>query len=288
MIDFSDFKKDVSLKDYCTFHIGGKAKYLYIASLLPALNEVYLFCKIHNIKHKFIGLGANLLFDDKGFDGLIVVNRCAKIFRRGNLIFAESGAKVSEILSYSYKHNLGGLEPFAGIPATIGGAITNNLGAFGFEIGVFVKYVICLHNGNKRKLTKKECKFAYRDSIFKTGEYLILSACLSLYLTEKCEIKKKLTSALSQKISTQPLNIPSAGSVFKRGKIVPAKVIDELGLKGEKVGGAMVSNKHAGFIVNTDSATSKDVKKLIKIIQSKVRSAYGCDLELELEIVSPD
>ena len=325
--------KNESLKNFCTFKIGGNAKIIFITHSTRQLNKVCIVCKIHNIKFKIIGLGANLLFDDCGFNGAIIVNRSNKIRFEKNCVFADSGVNLSSLILSCCNKNLGGIENLIGIPSTIGGAVVNGLGAFGVEFSNFVGYVECLNEfGQKIRLKNADCKFGYRTSIFKEKSYILLRVKLKLNFLNSKTIKQNMLICLNKKSATQPLENYSAGSVFKRfsiakenelknciscneneqfnnrefinnnliknvklnemnekinakSEIIPAKIIDELGLKGLKVGGAMVSKKHSGFIINTGNATSKDVKSLIDLINKKVKSVYGFTFPLELEIV---
>ena len=352
-MDNFEFKSQVSLKDFCTFRIGGKAKFLFVAHDTDTLIKVCLYAKAHNIKYKVIGLGANLLFDDLGFDGLIIVNKTNNVLLRkvntyevlyednrdinlscefnkstsiasfklnnnyrnhdnkchktntlkhdnnsSNLCFndknnscfayVDSGVNVTNLIMKCALRSLCGFERLAGIPSTVGGAVVNSLGAFDTNFSDFVEWVECYH---KNDLTKKlilshdECQFGYRTSLFKCGNYIITKVKLRLFEDDKSLIQKRIKEAVKKKKSTQPLDQYSAGSVFKRTNIIPAKVIDELGLKGTKIGGAEISTKHAGFIINSNSATSKDVKQLITLIQQKVKSATNEDLTPEIEFV---
>jgi len=276
------------LKDFCTFKIGGSAKFLCVAYSTTALINVCKYCKAHNIKYKIIGLGANLLFDDYGYNGMIIVNKTHNFVFRKNFVYVQSGANVTSLIMQCCNHSLSGFENLAGIPSTIGGAVVNSLGAFDTIFSDYIEYVECYHKDKldkKIKLTHEQCKFGYRSSIFKNDDYIITRVKLILKQDDKTLIQQKIKEAIEKKRTTQPLDMPSAGSVFKRGNIIPAKAIDELGLKATKIGGAEISTKHAGFIVNTDSATSKDVKDLIKLIQKKIKIAYNEDLESEIEFV---
>ena len=280
--------RDVDLKDFCTFKIGGKAKFLCLVHSNTQLIDVCLYCQTHNIKYKIVGLGANLLFDDLGFNGMIIINKTHEILFENNSVLVDAGVNVTNLIMRCYLRSLCGFENLIGIPSTVGGAVVNSLGAFDTNFCDFVEYVDCYH---KKDLTKKlrlsnaECKFDYRSSLFKNGEYIITKVKLKLSHDDKNLIKQRIDSAIEKKRSTQPLDMPSAGSVFKRGNIIPAKAIDELGLKGKKIGGAEISTKHAGFIVNTNSATSKDVKDLISLIQKQVKDNYNEELEPEIEFV---
>lgn len=277
-----------SLKDFCTFKIGGKAKLIYICNTTSALISVIKQCKKKNIKFKVIGLGANILFSDNGYDGAIIVNRTNKIDFRKNCVYADSGVNVTNLIKKCYLRSLCGLENLSGIPASIGGATVNNLGAFGTSFDEFVDYVkvVDINNPDKiLKLDKKDCDFNYRHSLFQNSDLIVLRVKLVLNKDNQTLIQKRIASAIEKKVSTQPLNFPSAGSVFKRTSIIPAKIIDELGLKGLTVGKAEISKKHAGFIVNLGGATCEDVKGLVSIIKYRVHASTGKTLEPEIEIV---
>jgi len=280
--------KNQSLKDFCTFKIGGIAKYVYICNTTPALVSTIKHCKKKGIKFKVIGLGANLLFSDNGYDGAIIVNRTNKLLFRQDSVYADGGVNVTNLIKKCYIRSLGGLENLSGIPASVGGGVVNNLGAFGTTISDFIDYVKMIDTNNPEKvytLNKKDCNFDYRKSIFQNSDLVILRVKFVLQKEEKRLIQKRIASAIEKKTSTQPLNYPSAGSVFKRSDIIPAKVIDELSLKGLIVGKAQISKKHAGFIINLGGATSQDVKGLISVIKYKVKDIYNKDLETEIEIL---
>ena len=289
MITLEDFKKDVDLKKFCTFKIGGSAKLLYIAENTKSLIEVCHFCNRNAIKFKVIGLGANLLFSDNGFDGAIIVNRTNKVkFLKTNVV-VDSGARVGSLITKCMLRSLSGIEKLAGIPSTVGGAVVNSLGAFETEFSDCVEYVECIdldHPTKILRLKQADCGFGYRNSIFKGKNYLILKAKLNLNTKNIAEIESNIKSVLSKKSATQPLNYPSAGSIFKRQDgTIPAKLIDQLGLKGKTVGDAQISTKHAGFIVNLGNATSQNVKELINLIQTTVLKETGKQLEKEIEFV---
>lgn len=287
-MDNFKFKKDVSLKDFCTFRIGGKAKFLFLAQDTNNLIKACGFASANNLKHKIIGLGANLLFDDLGYDGLIIVNKTNEVLFRKNSVFVSSGVNVTNLIMKCCFRSLCGFERLAGIPSTVGGAVVNSLGAFDTNLSDYVEYVECYHKSDltkKLRLSHEECKFGYRTSIFKNGEYILTKVKLRLHEDNQSLIQKRIKEAIEKKKTTQPLDYPSAGSVFKRTNIIPAKVIDELGLKGAKIGGAEISMKHAGFIINKSNSTAEDVKQLITLIQEKVKSATNEDLSPEIEFV---
>ena len=281
--------KNEDLKKYCTFKIGGTAKYVFICYTETDLTDAVYFAIKTKHKFKVIGFGANLLFSDEFYDGIIIVNHSNEIEFNNNFVSAESGVSVSNLIKTCAEKNLGGIENLSGIPSTVGGAVVNNLGAFNCEFGNFVESVECYNfNDLKHKiiLKKDDCKFNYRDSIFKNNNLLITKVILNLKQGHKTLIQQKIIEIIKQKTSSQPLNLPSAGSVFKRnGDIIPAKIIDELNLKGAKIGSAQVSEKHAGFIVNLGGATSFQVKKLIDEIEKEVKNKLNITLEKEIEFV---
>ena len=229
------------------------------------------------------------MFDDLGFNGAIIVNKSNKILLKDDVAFVDSGVYVSTLISKCVERNLGGIEKLAGIPSTIGGGIVNSLGAFNTNLCDFVEQVECykLEDLNTQlTLNQEDCLFGYRTSIFKNNDYLITGIKFNFKHSNSTEIRENMITALTYKKSTQPLNYPSAGSVFKRCEIVPAKVIDELGLKGLRIGDAEISTKHAGFIVNLGNATSQDIKNLVNFVKNEVKNTHNVDLETEIEFVN--
>lgn len=282
--------QNASLKDYCTMKVGGIAKFLVEVYNTEYLIKICKYCIANNILHKIIGLGANIVFSDKYFDGIIIVNRTNNIHSRKNCIYVDSGVTVSTLISYAKQKRLGGLENLAGIPSTVGGAVVNSLSSWGTNFSDYVEYIECYHISKMNrllKLTHSQCAFGYRDSIFKSNEYVITRVKLVLPYCNELTIQQNIISALTKKSSSQPLDYPSAGSVFVRnGDIIPAKLIDDAKLKGCQIGGAMISTKHAGFIVNIDNATSHDIQDLVDIIRNKIRLIYDLNLRLEIEFVN--
>ena len=288
MINLKSFFNNVSLKNYCTFNIGGNAKYLYVAHSTRQLINVCYFCERHNIKYKVIGCGANLLFSDEGFNGAIIVNKTQKVKLKKNLVACESGVNLTKLIYLLKDQNFGGFETLASIPATVGGAVVNSLSAFDVNLSDLVLSVECVHKNNIKKkivLSHSECCFDYRNSIFKNGNYIITKVILKVEKRDKNLIENNINSAVNKKLNSQPIGELSAGSVFKRCSIIPAKVIDELGLKGTCFGGAKISEKHAGFIVNNGNATCLDVLQLIDFIKQRVFETTGETIETEIEYV---
>lgn len=280
------YKKNADIKDFCTFKIGGKAKHLFVVYSTQALLNVCFYCKIHNIKYKVIGLASNLLFL-KNYNGAIIINRSHSFIFRNNHLYLDSGITLSKVINMCQNKGLSGLENLSAIPSTIGGAVVNNTGAFSCEIKDVVDYVEVYDKSTfkKKRLYNSDCNFSYRDSIFKSNNYIITRVKLNLTPMPKNMLKEKILSIINKKISTQPMEHPSAGSIFKRGKLLPAKIIDELGLKGIRYNGAQISNKHAGFIINLENACSDDVLYLIKLINNLVYKIYKIKFKLEIELV---
>lgn len=280
---------NADLRKFCTMHVGGRASYVIRCFDSISLVQLVSYLSLHNIKYKVIGLGANLIFSESNYEGVIVVNSADKIECMGTLISAESGATISSLITTAYIHSLSGLEGLAGIPSTLGGAITNSLASGDSSISNLVVSVECY---NKKDLSKKlilknsDCEFSYRNSIFKSNEYIITRATLKLEKSDSYTIYNKIKSASYKKLSNQPMNYASAGSIFKRANnFIPSRAIDELGLKGLTVGGASVSTKHAGFIINHGFATADDISHLIKLIRQKIHLKYKIYPSLEVEFV---
>lgn len=292
-------KRNISLGRYTSFKIGGRARYFFVAKNQDDLISVIK--KVKKIKLPFfiLGGGSNLLISDRAYRGLIIKMENKKYKIKNNKIYAEAGLSLSLLVKRAEKNNLTGLEWLVGIPGTIGGAIFGNAGAFGKSMKDIIKKVEIFNTKNQKvKFFKnKECKFAYRESIFKRNKNLIiLSAEIQLKKGEQKEIKKEIKKNLTYKKKTQPLEFPSAGSIFKnfilnrkktekvkKNKIISAALmIENCGLKGKKIGKAKISEKHANFIVNLGGAKAKDVVKLINLTKEKVKNKFKIDLEEEI------
>jgi UDP-N-acetylmuramate dehydrogenase len=305
-----EIKKNVSLKNYSTFKIGGKAKYFLIAKNEKEILKGIGWARKKKIPFFILGGGSNVLFSDKGFNGLLIKLQNTQYEIRNTKIIAEAGVPLQKLVLETAKKGLSGLENLAGIPGTLGGAIWGNAGAFGREIGDLVEEVKVLEVKGSRlkvkRLKNKECEFGYRDSVFKRRKnWIILGATLKLKKGVKKEIEKKIKEILKLRKEKQPLQFPSAGSVFKNlpMKKVPKKVrekfkekikngflpaavlIEAAGLKGYQIGGAKISEKHANFIVNIKSAKASDVKELIGKIKKEVKKKFKIKLEEEIELV---
>ena len=252
------------------------------------------YAKTKKIPIYFIGNGSNLLVTDKGIRGLVVkidiqnisINKAENSVK----VTVGAGYKMMALARELLNQEITGFEEFAGIPGTIGGAIYMNAGAYGKEMKDIVISTKCMDlDGKIFTLSNKEQEFTYRDSIFEKNNYIILETTLQLNNGIKSEIENKMTKLLKERKEKQPIGEPSAGSTFKRQEgIIKAKRIDECGLKGYSIGGAKVSEKHAGFVVNSNNATAKDVLDLIKYIKEKVYEKYGIKIEEELRIIGEE
>lgn len=285
---------DVPMKNYTSFKIGGKAEKFLKIKNEEELKSAIKYARENNLKTTIIGNGSNLLVLDSGIKGLVLKIEIdnLKIEKKENYVEVTvgSGYKTMALGAKLMNEGITGFEELSGIPGTIGGAIFMNAGAYGKEIKDINISTKCMdYDGNIFILQNKEQEFEYRSSIFKNGKYIILETKLKLEYGKKEEIKNKINEFLSSRKEKQPLEYPSAGSTFKRQEgVITAKLIDECGLKGARIGGAMVSTKHAGFIVNYSNATAKDVLNLIKYVKEKIYEKYGIKIEEEIRIVGEE
>lgn len=288
-INKEDIYANEPMSKHTTFKIGGTADIFVKLRSTEQIERLIDLCNERNVPIKVIGNGSNILVKDNGVRG-IVAKICTNSyeFLDEETIRVDAGmlnVKVSMIL---VEHSLTGFEFASGIPGTIGGAVKMNAGAYGSQMSdvvVKTKY-IDLKDMQIKEINNAEQKFEYRKSLFSTTSSIIIDTTLRLKKAEKEEIQEKISKNNESRKTKQPIEKPSAGSTFKRGKnFITAQLIDECGLKGYTVGGAQVSTKHAGFIVNTGNATASDVIKLVEIIKQKVQEKFNKDIDLEIEII---
>ena len=278
------------MKKYTSFKIGGNAECLIKVETENQLLQILKFTNENNIALTILGNGSNVLVLDGGIKGIVAKIEIKKIeikeVDEQYEVIVGAGNKNAEVAGVLLKNEIAGFEEIAGIPGTIGGAIKMNAGAHGKEIKELIKLVKVMdYNGNIKYMKNEEMQFEYRNSIISKEKYIVLETVLKLEKGNSKSIKEKMTEYLNFRKEKQPLEFPSAGSTFKRGKdFITAKLIDECGLKGYKVGGAEVSPKHAGFVVNTGNATAKDVLTLIKYVQDEVYNKFEKKIDLEIEI----
>jgi len=278
------------MKNHTSFKIGGDADFLVQPQTKKTLCDTVTTLRQEGIPLTFIGNGSNLLVSDKGIRG-VVVKICSKmggIEVDGNKIIAQSGVSLTRLTQIAYSSGLTGLEFAAGIPGTIGGAIVMNAGAYDHEIKEVAASTTYLdENGEIHVLTGiREHKFGYRSSIFQEKDWVILESEFHLKPGESNKIWSQMESIIRKRKRKQPLEFPSAGSAFKRPKDgFASKLIDDAGLKGLRVGDAMVSDKHCGFIINAGNATADNVLELLKQVQDEVFAQFGIMLEPEIKMV---
>ena len=278
---------DASLKNLNTYKIASKAKYLIEIQTLEGLISILNYLHEHNIKHFILGAGSNIVIDEY-FDGAIIkLNGLKKIEVKDNIITCESGAMMPSLSCVSIDHNLTGLEWAINIPGTVGGSIVGNAGAYKKEMfDSLVAVKVLDENFQIKELKKEEIKHSYRHTDLKEKPWIVLEATFKLEKGDKEESLALVRDRKERRLATQPLDMPSAGSVFRNPENDHAgRLIEAAGLKGKKIGGAMVSEKHANFIVNTGGATSNDVKNLIKLVHTQVKEKFNVDLVLEQEII---
>ena len=280
---------DELLSTHTSIKIGGKTPIFVEIASQKQLVDLLVYCDANEIKYHILGNGTNTLFDDSGFNGIVVCTKALKKFKVSNQsLFAECGFGLFELGKITKNLGLSGLEFAYGIPGSVGGAIVMNAGAFGENIGDFVEYVKVYQNGEVKRLSQKQMQFAYRSSLAQTQKMVVLGAKFVLAKSSPKDIETRQQQFFKHRLQTQPYSDLSFGSAFKRNTNFPpvSKLIDELGLKGYHIGGAEISKKHAGFIVNVGSATCQDCILLIQYIQSKIFDAYGFVPEPEVKIVT--
>jgi len=288
-INKEDIYANEPMSKHTTFKIGGTADIFVKLRSTEQIERLINLCNEKNVPIKVIGNGSNIFVKDNGVRG-VVAKICTNSyeFLDEETIRVDAGmlnVKVSMIL---VEHSLTGFEFASGIPGTIGGAVKMNAGAYGSQMSdvvVKTKY-IDFKDMQIKEINNTEQKFEYRKSLFSTTPSIIIDTTLQLKKAEKEEIQKKISKNNESRKTKQPIEKPSAGSTFKRGKnFITAQLIDECGLKGYTVGGAQVSTKHAGFVVNTGNATASDVIKLVEIIKQKIQEKFNKDIDLEIEII---
>ena len=290
---FPDIRKNVSMRDYSTFKAGGSAKYFCEPETSEELKLLIGTCKEQGLDYYVIGNGSNILFSDKGFDGVVIriasgefstVNVC------GNEVTCGAGALLSRMGNACTNASLKGAEFACGIPGSIGGAVYMNAGAYGGEIKDIVSQVKYLDNDGEIKIINgSDCEFGYRESVFEKQGYTILEATFVLESGDKDAISSYVKELATKRSDSQPLTVPSAGSTFKRPTgYYAGALIQEAGLKGFALddSGAQVSPKHAGFVVNNEGkASASDIYRLICYVSDKVYENSGVRLEPEVRLI---
>ncbi len=273
---------------HTTFKIGGNADVFVKVKSIDELRSAILSANEFDIPYFVIGKGSNLLVSDKGISGLVISLECLnKIKIEGEIVICDAGASLMTLCTTVQKSGLSGLEFAFGIPGTVGGALYMNAGAYGGEMSqVVTKATAIDKHGNIKEFDLAEMCLGYRTSAFKNTDLIILSAEFKFTKDDQKQIKEKMDDFFGRRRDKQPLEYPSAGSTFKRPEgYFAGALIEKNNLKGVSVGGAQVSQKHAGFVINIGNATANDVKNLIKHIQDTVKASDGVTLEPEVIFV---
>lgn len=275
-----------SMANHTTFKIGGNADVFVTPTNEEDLINVVHFCMTEKISYLIMGNGSNMLVSDYGIEGVVISSeKLDNVYADGDIIYAQSGAKLSKIANVAAKNSLTGFEFAAGIPGTVGGGAFMNAGAYDGELKDVICSVTVLSDDGIREITCCDCNFVYRGSIFQKKNNIILKVKIKLSPGNPEDITKKMQDFSSRRRSKQPLEYPSAGSTFKRPEgYFAGKLIEEANLKGCCFGGAMVSEKHSGFVINTGGASAADVIRLIEYIKKVVHEKYGVILEEEIKI----
>ena len=276
------------MKLHTTFRVGGPAEDLYLVETADEIVRIIDACEENDTDYYIIGNGSNLLVSDKGFKGTIIElsGNMSNIKVEADGLYAQAGALLSAIATTARDNSFTGFEFASGIPGTLGGAVTMNAGAYGGEMKDVVEYVDVLRNGRKARIPGSEMNFSYRHSRVMEDELIVLGAKLIFSHGSKDAITAHMKELRDKRNEKQPVEFPSAGSTFKRPEgYFAGKLIMDAGLKGFGIGGAQVSEKHAGFIINKGEATADDIYKLICHVQKEVEDKFGVKLEMEVRML---
>jgi len=286
--NFGEVKEFVNLKNYNTYKIGGKARYVIKPYSIDDLKDLINYLKNNNVKYFILGKGSNVISPDEDYEGtIIILDYLNEIKVNGTNVEVSSGCILSKFINDIVNLGLGGLENLYGIPGTVGGAIYGNVGCYGSVISEYLESVTYLEDNEIKTLNKNECDFKYRSSLFKNNKNkIILKASFKLFKSNREDMLKRIKENMLKRKNSQPLEYPNAGSVFRNPENVAAgKLIEDIGLKKYNVNDAYISEKHANFIINKGNAKSEDIIKLIEFVREKIKENYEIELILEQEIV---
>lgn len=275
------------MSKHTSFKVGGTADFFIEIDDVSELIYILKLAKKIKMKTYILGNGTNIIIKDTGFRGIIIKLNFKHLNIEKGKIAAGAGIPVALLSNFAYRNKIKGFEFLSGIPGTVGGAVKMNAGAYNSEIkDILVNTTYLDEKYNIVKIDNNEHNFSYRNSIFFNKNWIIIGSTFKIEEGNSQEIKEKMNQMLEARKEKQPLDMPNAGSIFKRSEdCIPAALIDQAGLKGYKIGGAQISEKHAGFIVNTGDATAEDIQKLIKYTKKVVKEKFNKDLELEVIIL---
>lgn len=280
------------MKNHTYFKIGGPVDALVLPGSIEEISAIIKLCNKENINYHIIGNGTNLLVRDKGIRGVIIKidDNFSNIEVEDNVIKAEAGSLLSKIAKTALRNSLTGFEGCSGIPGSLGGAVAMNAGAYGTEMKDVIKKVKCIDkDGNILEYTNEEMNFGYRHSRVSDDDLIVIEAEIELKNGDYNEINKHMNELMEKRNTKQPINMPSAGSTFKRPEgDYASRLIDVSGLRGVRYGDAQVSEKHCGFVVNIGNATCDDVINLIEFIQKTVKDKFNIQLDPEVRIIGEE
>ena len=280
---------DEPMKKHTTFRLGGPADYFLSPSDSAQIKEIIDICREKEISWFILGNGSNLLVSDEGYHGVVIqiYKNMNQVTVDGTRIYAQAGALLSTVSKKAMEEGLTGMEFASGIPGTLGGAAVMNAGAYGGEMkDIVVSVTVMTDEGEQKVLKAEELNLGYRTSIIKERGYIVLDVVLQLQVGDRDTIRNRMEELKVQRVTKQPLEYPSAGSTFKRPEgYFAGKLIEDAGLRGYRVGGAQVSEKHCGFVINTGDATTSDVVQLIHDVQNIIWNKFKVKLEPEIKFL---
>ena len=281
---------NVPLKEHTTYKVGGNAKAMIYPKDIDSLVSLINKLKNNKVKYMILGNGSNVLFSDNEYDGVIIkLDELNKIEIHDNRIVAGAGVMMMKVCREAIRHELAGLEFASGIPGTVGGCIYMNAGAYNSDMGYVVSRVrVLTPKMTVITMVNRELDFHYRTSFFKKHkDYIVLEATFNLKKGNRMLLEEVVADRKKRRLESQPLEYPSAGSVFRNPPgDFSGRLIEELGYKGLEMGGAKVSDKHANFIINYKNAKAKDIKELIDFVHDEVKKKYNIDLKVEQEFIN--
>lgn len=291
VLDDQDLQINVLMKNYTSFRVGGPADIFVTPKTYDKVKDVIDICIESNTPYVVIGNGSNLLVKDGGIRGVVInMSKLNEVKTDGERVIAQSGALLSTTSVKALEQSLKGMEFAHGIPGSVGGAVAMNAGAYNGEISQVIESALIIDKqGNIKRLSKEELELSYRMSVILKNDYIVLEATFKLEKGDYAAIKGRMDDLMRRRREKQPLEYPSAGSTFKRPEgYFAAKLIEDSGLKGTRVGGAEVSTKHSGFIINKEEATAKEILDLINVVQQTVKEKYDVELSTEVRIIGED
>lgn len=275
------------MKYHTTFRIGGPADYFVMPGTKEEVRKITELCRAEQMPYYIVGNGSNLLVSDKGYHGVVIqiFKEMSRVEVKGSMITAQAGATLAKVAKAALDAGLTGFEFAAGIPGTLGGACVMNAGAYGGEMkDVLYEVTVLTNEGGIRVIPKEQLEMGYRTSVIAKEGYTVLEAVVKLESDAKEDIRARMEDLRERRTTKQPLEYPSAGSTFKRPEgYFAGKLIQDTGLGGFRVGGAQISEKHCGFVINSQDATAADVDELMKQVSGKVKEKFGVTLEPEVK-----